>query len=40
MCVDCVIASLRIAQAGPGRWIPPQGGSIIVGYQSKLKATH
>jgi hypothetical protein len=28
MCVDCVPASLRIAQADPGRRSPPRGGSI------------
>jgi hypothetical protein len=28
MCVDCVLASPRIAQADPGRWTPPQGGSV------------
>jgi hypothetical protein len=28
MCVDCVLASPRIAQADPGRRTPPQGGSI------------
>jgi hypothetical protein len=40
MCVDCVLASLRIAQADPSRQIPPQGASVIVGYQSKLEITH
>jgi hypothetical protein len=40
MCVDCVLASLRIAQADPGRRTPPIGGFVIVGYQSKLEATH
>jgi hypothetical protein len=29
MCVDCVLASPRIAQADPGRRTPPQGGSVI-----------
>jgi hypothetical protein len=24
MCVDCVLALLRIAQADPGRWTPPE----------------
>ncbi len=28
MCVDCVLAALRIAQADPGRRSPPRGGSI------------
>jgi hypothetical protein len=28
MCVDCVLASPRIAQANPGRWTPPRGGSV------------
>jgi hypothetical protein len=40
MCVDCVLASLRIVYADPGRGTPPRGGSITVGYQSKLEATH
>jgi hypothetical protein len=31
---------LRIAQTDPGRRTPARGGSIIVGYQSKLEATH
>jgi hypothetical protein len=31
LCVDCVLASLRIAQADPGRWIPHfWGGSITI----------
>jgi hypothetical protein len=29
MCVDCVLASLRLAQADPGRRTPPRGGSVI-----------
>jgi hypothetical protein len=40
MCVDCVLASLRITQADPSRRAPPRGGSVTVGYQSKLEATH
>jgi hypothetical protein len=40
MCVDYVLASLRITQADPGQQTPPRGGSVIVGYQSKLEATH
>jgi hypothetical protein len=40
MCVDCVLASPKITQADPGRWTPPQGGSVTVSYQSKLEATH
>jgi hypothetical protein len=28
MCVDFVLASLRIAQADPDRWTPPRGGSV------------
>jgi hypothetical protein len=39
-CVDCVLASLRITQADPGRRTPPRGGFVTVGYQSKLEATH
>jgi hypothetical protein len=30
MCVDCVLALLRIAQADTGRQIPPRGGSITL----------
>jgi hypothetical protein len=30
MCVDCVLALLRIAQADPGRRTPPRGGSVTV----------
>jgi hypothetical protein len=30
MCVDCVLASPRIAQADPGRQTPPRGGSITI----------
>jgi hypothetical protein len=30
MCVDCVLASLKIAQADPGRRTPPRGGSVII----------
>jgi hypothetical protein len=40
MCVDSVLASLRIAQADAHRRTPPRGGSVIVGNQSKLEATH
>jgi hypothetical protein len=40
MCVHYVLASLRIAQADPGRRTPVQGGSVTVSYQSKLEATH
>jgi hypothetical protein len=29
MCVDCVLASLRIAQDDPGQRTTPQGGSVI-----------
>jgi hypothetical protein len=28
MCVDCVLASLKVTQADPGRRTPPRGGSI------------
>jgi hypothetical protein len=28
MCVDCGLASLRIAQADPGRRTPPRGRSV------------
>jgi hypothetical protein len=31
MCVDCVLASLRIAQSDPGRKPPPWGGSVTSG---------
>jgi hypothetical protein len=30
MCVDCVLASPRIAQVDPGRRTPPRGGSITI----------
>jgi hypothetical protein len=30
MCVDCVRASLRVAQADPGRRTPPCGGSVTM----------
>jgi hypothetical protein len=40
MCVDFVLASPRIGQADPDRRTPPRGGSVIVGYQRKLEATH
>jgi hypothetical protein len=30
MCVDCVLASPRIAQADPGRRTPPRGASVTV----------
>jgi hypothetical protein len=40
MCVDCFLTSPRIAQADPGRRTPPRGGSVTIGYQSKLEATH
>jgi hypothetical protein len=30
MCVDCVLASSRIAQANPSQRTPPQGGTSIV----------
>jgi hypothetical protein len=30
MCIDCVLASPRIAQDDPGRRTPPRGGSVIV----------
>jgi hypothetical protein len=28
MCIDCVLASPRIAQTHPGWWAPPRGGSV------------
>jgi hypothetical protein len=31
MCVDCVLALLRIAQDDPDRCTPPRGSSVIVG---------
>jgi hypothetical protein len=31
MCVDCVLASPRIARADPGRWIPPWGSFVTEG---------
>jgi hypothetical protein len=34
MCIDCVLASLRIAQADHGRWTPPRGGSVTLSYSS------
>jgi hypothetical protein len=40
MCVDYVLASLKIAQANSGRRTPPRDGSVTVGYQSVLEATH
>jgi hypothetical protein len=40
MCVDFVLASPRIGQADPDRRTSPRGGSVIVGYQRKLEATH
>jgi hypothetical protein len=40
LCVLIALASPRIAQADPGRRTPPQGGSVTVGYQSKLETTH
>jgi hypothetical protein len=40
MCADCVLSSPRIAQADLGRRTPPRGGSVTIGYQSKLEATH
>jgi hypothetical protein len=40
MCVDYVLASPRIAQDDPGRRMPSPGGSVTVGYQSNLDATH
>jgi hypothetical protein len=36
MCVDCVLASSRIAQDDPGRRPPPQGGSVTVGIGAIL----
>jgi hypothetical protein len=32
MCVDYVLALLRIVQADPGRWTPSRGGSVTVGH--------
>jgi hypothetical protein len=47
MCVDCVLSSLRIAQADPGRRTLPRGGSvtkrdqvIVTMHTSKLKTRH
>jgi hypothetical protein len=40
MCVDCVLASPRIAQADPGQRTPPRGSSVTVGYERKLETTH
>jgi hypothetical protein len=40
MCVDCVLASPRIAQANPGLRTPRRGGFVTVGYQRKLEATY
>jgi hypothetical protein len=39
MCVDCVLASLRIAQVDPGRRTPPRGGSVTLdGEEGQLAA--
>jgi hypothetical protein len=37
MCVDCVLALPRIAQADPGQQIPPKGGSVTVGIRASLR---
>jgi hypothetical protein len=40
MCVNCVLASPRIAQADASRRTTSQGGHVIVGYQGKFEASN
>jgi hypothetical protein len=40
LCVDCVLTSLRIAEANPGQRTPPRGHSVTIGNQSNLEETH
>jgi hypothetical protein len=35
MCVDCVLASSRIAQVDPSQQAPPRGGSVTLFMESK-----
>jgi hypothetical protein len=37
MCVDCVLAALRITQADPGRQTPPRGHSVTVSIRTSLR---
>jgi hypothetical protein len=37
MCFDFILASLRIAQADPGRRTPPRGDFVIVGIRGILR---
>jgi hypothetical protein len=37
MCVDCVLVSLKIAQADSGQRTPPRGHSVTVGIRASLR---